>query len=109
MIRRLIKEIVLVTGPVKSGKSLWAEKLASKSKEVTYIATHSTDYKNDLWIKRIEKHKERRANSWKLIESPDLVNVIDNLNPDSTLLIDSIGGVVTEYLDFLDSSNSKQL
>ena len=52
--------ITIVSGAVKSGKSLWAEKLVSESMEVTYIATYSKNIDDKAWQNRIYNHKNRR-------------------------------------------------
>ncbi len=91
-------EIILITGPIKSGKSVWAEKIASHSDKVIYIATSLEIHKDKQWAERIIKHKERRPSTWGLIESTDIKSVINGLDSISTLLIDSIGGLVTNNL-----------
>ena len=48
-----MSHIVLVSGGIKSGKSEFAEYLASKEKKVTYIALSETRPKDDLWKERI--------------------------------------------------------
>ena len=82
----------LVSGGVKSGKSKFAEKIASKYKNVTYVAL-SESRDNDIdWQNRINVHKLRRPDAWKTIETDEIINVLKNET--DTLLIDSIGGFV---------------
>ena len=52
------KGVILVTGGVKSGKSLWAEKLISKKNNITYVATNTIKDTSKEWIEKIEKHKK---------------------------------------------------
>ena len=87
-----MSNIVLITGGIKSGKSNLAEYFAKKEKKVTYVAL-SENRPNDIsWQKRILDHKIRRPKSWKVIETDDLISVLNkNLG---FLLIDSIGGFV---------------
>ncbi|MHB8125770.1 MAG: bifunctional adenosylcobinamide kinase/adenosylcobinamide-phosphate guanylyltransferase [Desulfitobacteriaceae bacterium] len=59
----------LVTGGARSGKSRFAELLATHSRlPVTYIATAQ------IWDKemanRVEKHRQSRPSEWNLIEEP---------------------------------------
>ncbi len=59
----------LILGGVKSGKSVLAEKLASKTKfGVSYIATASAD--DAEMQQRINHHQQRRPSDWQTIETP---------------------------------------
>ena len=89
--------ITLVTGGVKSGKSEFAEYLASKEKNVTYIALSENRPKDNLWAKRISIHKLRRPKSWNLIETENLIPVIKV--DKGVLLIDSLGGFIVNNLN----------
>ena len=95
-----MSHIILVSGGVKSGKSEFAEYLASKEKNVTYIALSEKRPKDKLWEEKVRIHKLRRPNSWKLIETENLIPIIkvDNGN----LLIDSLGGFVVDSLKIKD-------
>ncbi|MEB3338441.1 MAG: bifunctional adenosylcobinamide kinase/adenosylcobinamide-phosphate guanylyltransferase, partial [Leptolyngbyaceae bacterium] len=53
--------LILVTGPARSGKSEWAERLAIASHQsVIYVATASVDPTDLEWQARIEQHRLRR-------------------------------------------------
>ena len=59
----------LVLGGARSGKSAYAEQLASTSKlAVTYIAT--AQVYDEEFAHRIAHHKARRPKDWQIIESP---------------------------------------
>ena len=62
--------IILVTGGARSGKSLFAEKLALKlgGGRAAYIAT--AQIFDDEMAYRIKIHKERRGKNWLTFESP---------------------------------------
>ena len=92
------KELIIVSGPSRSGKSKWAENLLSDSENVVYIATSVPN--DDLeWLERINIHKERRPDHWKLIESPDNIQTsIGNLSLQERIIIDSLGAYVARYL-----------
>ncbi len=96
------KGIILVSGPVKSGKSKFAEKILSNKKNVTYIATGLICDGSKYWNNRINIHRQRRPSYWKTVESTDLELSINNLNNENNLLIDSLGGYVTGYLELND-------
>ncbi|KGG15295.1 MULTISPECIES: bifunctional adenosylcobinamide kinase/adenosylcobinamide-phosphate guanylyltransferase [unclassified Prochlorococcus] len=91
--------LVIVTGPVKSGKSIWAEKIiAHNHGKVTYIATSSIYNNDEIWKKRIQIHKERRPKEWNLVESADIFKILTTINQESSVLIDSLGGIITKSL-----------
>ncbi len=104
---KIIEEVILVTGPVKSGKSLWAEQISSKSEKVSYIATNNLFTNSPQWAERIKKHKNRRPKSWNLFESPDIVSILNNHDNSTTILIDSLGGLVSHYLKLNNSQWNK--
>ncbi len=59
----------LILGGMRSGKSAWAEKLASQSSlPVTYIATATSRDKE--MAARIKAHQDQRPSDWQLIEEP---------------------------------------
>lgn len=58
-----------VLGGARSGKSAYAEKLATDSGlEVVYIAT--AQVYDDEFAERIQHHQQRRPAEWQLVESP---------------------------------------
>ena len=61
--------IHLILGGARSGKSAYAEKLAIESDlPVTYIAT--AQIYDDEFKARVQHHKDRRPENWKLVEEP---------------------------------------
>tara|TARA_B100000963_G_scaffold155846_1_gene135686 strand:- start:15 stop:542 length:528 start_codon:yes stop_codon:yes gene_type:complete len=88
--------IVLVSGGVKSGKSEFAEYLACREKEVTYIALSENRPDDILWKEKIAAHQLRRPKSWKLIETENLIPIIKV--DKGVLLIDSLGGFIVNSL-----------
>ena len=64
-----MSDIRLVLGGARSGKSSYAEKLATETGfPVTYIATAQV-YDNEFKV-RVQHHKDRRPASWALVEEP---------------------------------------
>ena len=94
-------QIILVTGPARSGKSAWAETLALQSgKSVIYLATASIDPADAEWQSRIAQHRSRRPLNWITQEVPQqLVTAIKTTPLDSCLLIDSLGTWVANLLE----------
>ncbi len=91
-----MSHIILVSGGVKSGKSEFAEYLATKEKNITYIALSENRPHDKLWKDKILVHQLRRPKSWKLIETENLFPIIKVDN--GALLIDSLGGFVVYSL-----------
>lgn len=87
------KQIILVTGPARSGKSEWAETLAARSgKQVIYVATAIADGTDLEWQSRIDSHRRRRPDNWQTLEVPiDLPPTIRSASVSDCVLIDSIG------------------
>jgi adenosylcobinamide kinase/adenosylcobinamide-phosphate guanylyltransferase len=88
--------LALVTGPVRSGKSRLAERLAAESgKHVVYVATAGDDPDDAAWQTRIALHRERRPAHWDVRETArvndDLAAVFRDAAADTTYLVDSLG------------------
>lgn len=77
----------LVLGGARSGKSAYAEQLASESQlAVTYIATAQV-YDNEF-AKRIAHHKARRPKDWQLVETPfNLATTLETHATENTCVI----------------------
>ena len=102
-----MNEIILVTGGVKSGKSDFAEKIAKKFDQITYIALSERRDTDSKWQAKINKHKFKRPKNWRLIETDDLINVLRK--EQGILLIDSIGGFIVKSISEDDKSWGKYL
>ena len=93
------KGLISITGPTRSGKSQLAEFLIKEQALVTYIATSKPRPDDPDWQQRVFLHRQRRPDSWTLIEYPnDICKVIDSISGNESLLIDSLGGLVEHYL-----------
>lgn len=95
-----MKEIILVTGGQRSGKSSYAEKLAlSYSDNPLYLAT------SRIWDeehrKRIERHKANRGREWTNIEEDKELSrhKVEN----RVVLVDCVTLWATNYFFDLDS------
>jgi adenosylcobinamide kinase / adenosylcobinamide-phosphate guanylyltransferase len=96
-----LPQVILVTGPARSGKSEWAERLAVKSSQsIVYVATSKVDATDVEWQQRIEGHRQRRPADWELVERPtDLAGLILSSGADRCLLIDSLGTWLANFLE----------
>lgn len=89
--------VTLITGPVRSGKSRFAERLAYETGiKVTYVATARPDAADLEWTARLEHHRRRRPADWDLVETavaagPELAAVFAGASSDCILLVDSLG------------------
>ncbi|PPS45666.1 bifunctional adenosylcobinamide kinase/adenosylcobinamide-phosphate guanylyltransferase [Chroococcidiopsis sp. TS-821] len=95
-----MSKVILVTGPAKSGKSEWAETLATQTgKSVVYIATAIVDANDAEWLSRITLHRQRRPETWVTWEVP--VQLVDAITApqNDCLLIDSLGTWVANLLE----------
>jgi adenosylcobinamide kinase / adenosylcobinamide-phosphate guanylyltransferase len=83
--------INLILGGARSGKSAYAEKLATDSSlPVTYIAT--AQIYDDEFKARVQHHKDRRPANWKIIEEPHfLKNTLQaNNHAGCSLIVDCL-------------------
>ncbi len=95
-------QVILVTGPSRSGKSEWAEMLAMQTgKQVIYVATSASNPDDLEWQARIEKHQQRRPSEWTtLLVLEDLTGTIREYADDRyCLLVDSLGTWVANLLE----------
>lgn len=95
------RRIILVTGPARSGKSEWAETLATNSgKSVIYVATSQVDPTDLEWQARIEQHCRRRPETWTTLQVPmELASAIQQTPQANCLLVDSLGTWLANLLD----------
>jgi adenosylcobinamide kinase/adenosylcobinamide-phosphate guanylyltransferase len=102
----MTNSLILVSGPARSGKSEWAEKLATNiaensGKSIIYVATATIAEDDPEWQLRIKQHQARRPSDWQTIHVPyELSAVITNFSQTaSCLLIDSLGTWLTNFLE----------
>lgn len=83
------KNLTLITGGAKSGKSKLAETLASSSElEVIYVATMRRNVGDLELCRRIARHESRRPATWKTLElSKNLAKAIIELPKENTCVI----------------------
>jgi adenosylcobinamide kinase/adenosylcobinamide-phosphate guanylyltransferase len=83
--------IHLILGGARSGKSAYAEKLATDSGlPVTYIATAQV-YDGEFKA-RVQHHKERRPKHWQIIEEPHFLSTAlqSNSHGSCSLIVDCL-------------------
>jgi adenosylcobinamide kinase / adenosylcobinamide-phosphate guanylyltransferase len=68
-IASMSKEIILITGGARSGKSRYAEqRVGEMGGRRLYVAT--AESKDEEMVQRIAEHRQRRGNQWRTIEEP---------------------------------------
>lgn len=68
----MTKELILILGGARSGKSAFAERLACRGRRVLFVAT--AEPRDADMKRRIAAHRERRPAGWDTLEEPrDLV------------------------------------
>ncbi len=103
----IFSKIIFITGGTKSGKSEFAEYIAKKIKNITYIALSETRTNDKNWQEKILVHRKRRPKEWGLVETNDLISALHNEK--GHLLIDSIGGFIMENINRNDEEWHKKL
>ncbi len=88
----MVKQITLLLGGARSGKSALACSLASQlaDQQITYIATAIAA--DQEMAERIRRHQQDRPTNWHVVEAPfALAKAIEQHNhPDSCLIIDCL-------------------
>jgi len=90
------QHIIMVTGGQRSGKSLFAERIALEmSTHPTYLATARIF--DDEMRRRVEVHKNRRCLQWRNLEAPLSIDGLHFL-PNETILVDCLTMWATNWL-----------
>lgn len=89
--------VVLITGPVRSGKSAFAQRLAVESgRRVTVVATAARERDDAEWDARISRHRAERPSTWHTVETASLDAatvraVFERASDGEALLVDALG------------------
>ena len=102
-----VEGLVLICGGSRSGKSGWAEHLASASGlPVLYLATAAERPQDSAWCERLERHRRRRPAHWACREvgaqlSAALAELQQPQHPQAghLLLIDALGTWLAQHLE----------
>ena len=90
---------LLVLGGTRSGKSAHAESVAAATgTDVVYVATARRDPDDAEMTARIAAHRDRRPDEWATEETDEITRVLAE-RPDSTVLVDDLGGWLTRRMD----------
>jgi adenosylcobinamide kinase/adenosylcobinamide-phosphate guanylyltransferase len=88
----------LVLGGARSGKSSFAEQLLARDRQVDYVACGLVPDGNDAeWTDRVALHRGRRPESWRTLETVDLVAVLDRPGP--PVLVDCLTTWLARVMD----------
>jgi len=99
-------KIILITGGVRSGKSSFAQSLASQyERQVRYLAT--AEAKDEEMRRRIVHHQKNRPTSWNVIEEPIWIDQYfvpnEKVSADTVTLLDCVTVWISNLLLQKDS------
>ena len=89
--------LIFITGPVRSGKSRFAQSLATESGlQVDYLATSERDPSDLEWSDRIDRHRADRPKHWRTVETAPLSpahmhGLFGEAEANRCLLFDAVG------------------
>jgi len=92
-------DVILITGGARSGKSIYAEKIAAEKGNVLYIATATVC--DEEMAERIEYHRNNRPKNWITWERHhELADVETEFDADSfdTIVLDCVGNLLMGIL-----------
>jgi adenosylcobinamide kinase / adenosylcobinamide-phosphate guanylyltransferase len=93
------RDVTLVLGGVRSGKSRYALQLAARAQRVTFLATAERREDEEMQ-RKIERHRAERPQHWATIEEPlRLADAICSLSGCDLLLIDCLTLFTGKLLD----------
>ena len=106
--KKVEKQLVLVLGGARSGKSSCAESLAGQGGKTLFVAT--AEARDDDMKQRITRHRARRPAAWDTLEEPlDPVAAIPSALVDhDTLLLDCMTVWVSNLLLALGDENDAE-
>ncbi|MGH7715356.1 MAG: bifunctional adenosylcobinamide kinase/adenosylcobinamide-phosphate guanylyltransferase [Vulcanimicrobiaceae bacterium] len=96
--------LTFITGPVRSGKSALAQRLAERSgRHVLFCATATIDADDEEWNARIERHRAERPKNWTVIEtavpqSAGLLAALAAAAENDTVVVDSLGTWIADMM-----------
>lgn len=96
--------LILVTGPVRAGKSARAAALATATgKPVIFAATAALDPTDAEMADRVERHRRERPPSWTVVETaaagaPTLATVLREAPAGACVLVDALGTWIAAQL-----------
>jgi adenosylcobinamide kinase/adenosylcobinamide-phosphate guanylyltransferase len=102
------KSITLVLGGARSGKSSYAQQLASSCDKVTFIATAQPS--DDEMRMRIQRHRQERPATWPTVEvQVDLDLAIARHSPASEILLVDCLALYAANLMTLEHNNEEKI
>ncbi len=83
------KSVMLVLGGVRSGKSRFALEIASRTSDVTFVATARVS--DDEMRKKINRHRNERPSHWETREEPlNLAGAITSTSSGQLVVVDCL-------------------
>ena len=100
-------EVILITGPTRSGKSRRAVEIARAwGDDVVFVATYRSDPDDPEMVERVRLHRAERPATWRTLEAPaDISQMLGDLRPaPSGVVIDSLTLWLADRFDQDDAS-----
>lgn len=102
----IIREVTLVLGGVRSGKSRFALRLASGAKRVTFLATAERRLDEEMQ-RKIARHQAERPEHWTTIEEPlNLDAAIESTNNCDLMIVDCLTLFAGKLLEVHENDTS---
>jgi adenosylcobinamide kinase/adenosylcobinamide-phosphate guanylyltransferase len=100
------RDVTLVLGGVRSGKSRYAQQLAARAERVTFIATAEHRGDEEMRLK-IERHRAERPKHWTTIEEPlDLACAIASVRDSDLIVVDCLTLFAGKLLEIHEGSTA---
>ena len=96
----MARSCILILGGARSGKSRFAQEMASQlGKEVLFVATGQA--LDEEMRRRIEEHKKSRPSSWRTIEAPTAVGrkILEEVSDAQVVIVDCFTLLVSNVID----------
>jgi len=96
----MARQLVLITGGARSGKSAFAQKLAAElGRRVTFVAT--AEARDEEMRRRIEQHRRARPAHWRTVEAPlrAAEAVAAEIPRADVILLDCLGLLIANLMD----------
>ncbi|SHE69504.1 adenosylcobinamide kinase /adenosylcobinamide-phosphate guanylyltransferase [Ferrithrix thermotolerans DSM 19514] len=102
-------DLTLVLGGTRSGKSAYAETILARAGGVTYVAPTQLGKDDRELLRRVQRHRERRPDTWHTHEVIDLEELVGFLYQKQRypVLLDSFGSLVARAMEDWDEEGAR--
>lgn len=90
--------LVVVTGPVRSGKSRVASELAATCGKPVVVVAGGRETDPEM-ARRIAHHRAERPAAWSTLEVEDAVDWLDDVHDDACVVVECLGTLVSRMME----------